>query len=184
MLTAPPPLPHSLTSRYDCALKQRGGRLFLRFDGYTTEEEEPLHDLAAVRFSSAAAGPADCPHLVPGTRVTAFKRSPIEDIWVDAELVAKRPGRHEGGKCSCRCALVGRVGGVLHFALHSWPLCASDACHTPVPTPSTTPSRPTHRSFTVKWLDTSDAGATADLRVSGVVRACGTGEWGKREVEH
>lgn len=89
-------------------MRQRGSTLFLRFDGYGSEDEEPLRSLEALRFSSLAADPRDCPGIVPGTRVTGFKRSPAADLWVDAEVVGKRAGRHEGGKCSCRCA-VGHV---------------------------------------------------------------------------
>ncbi|PSC69245.1 chromodomain-helicase-DNA-binding 3 isoform X2 [Micractinium conductrix] len=87
---------------YDCTVTQRGGgKLFMRFDGYGSDEEEPLRSLAQLRFSSLAAEPADCATLAPGTRVSAFKRSPESEIWVDAEVVGKKEGRHDGGKCAC-----------------------------------------------------------------------------------
>lgn len=94
--------------RYDCEVVQRGGALFMRFDGYGTEDDEPLRELSALRFSSGAAEPADCPTLVPGTRVTGFKCSPAADLWIDAEIVGKKAGRHDGGKCTCRWAWGGR----------------------------------------------------------------------------
>ncbi len=90
-------------------MQQRGSTLFLRFDGYGSEDEEPLRSLDALRFSSIAADPRDCPAIIPGTRVTGFKRSPAADLWIDAEVVGKKAGRHEGGKCSCRCALCDRA---------------------------------------------------------------------------
>lgn len=51
-----------------------------------------------------------CPRIRPGTRVTGFKRSKENDIWVDAEVVDKQRGRHAGGKCDCRSALAGWRG--------------------------------------------------------------------------
>jgi hypothetical protein len=85
---------------------QRGGRLFLRFDGYDTEEEEPLRDLKQLRFSSLAAEAADCARVGPGTRLTGFKRSGDDEqgeaIWVDAEVVSKQSGPHARGRCDCR----------------------------------------------------------------------------------
>ena len=80
----------------------RGGGLFLRFSGYGTDGEEPLSELSALRFSSLAAEAGDCPRLLPGTRITGFKRSPHDDLWVDAEVLGSKAGRHDGGKCHCR----------------------------------------------------------------------------------
>lgn len=54
-----PPKTH--LQRYDCEVVVRGGSLFMRFEGYSTDEEEPLRELSALRFSSLAAEPADCP---------------------------------------------------------------------------------------------------------------------------
>ncbi|PSC69243.1 SAWADEE HOMEODOMAIN-like protein 1, partial [Micractinium conductrix] len=87
---------------YDCTVTQRGGgKLFMRFDGYGSDEEEPLRSLAQLRFSSPRRRARDCATLAPGTRVSAFKRSPESEIWVDAEVVGKKEGRHDGGKCAC-----------------------------------------------------------------------------------
>jgi hypothetical protein len=83
-------------------VKDRSGQLFIRFQGYGTDEEEPLADLGSIRFSSLAAEPADCHRLLPGVRVTAFKRSQRDALWVDAEVAAKRAAAHAGRKCACR----------------------------------------------------------------------------------
>lgn len=40
---------------------QRGSSLFMHFDGYPSDEDEPLHSIDAIRFSSLAAEAADCP---------------------------------------------------------------------------------------------------------------------------
>lgn len=95
-------------------MRQRGSNLFLHFEGYGSDEEEPLRSIEALRFSSVAADPRDCPAIVPGTRVTGFKRSQSADLWIDAKVVGKKAGRHEGGKCSCRC-----VAAASRAALHS-----------------------------------------------------------------
>ena len=84
-------------------MRARGDRLFLRFEGYDTDAEEPLQDLEAVRFASLGAEVTDCNGVVPGTRITGFKRGENAQYWVDAEVVAKKPGKHEGSKCHCRC---------------------------------------------------------------------------------
>lgn len=73
----------------------------MRFNGYGTDEEEPLHDLSGIRFASMAAEAEDCPQIVPGTLLSGYKRSPQADLWLDAEVVSKKPGKHEGGKCHC-----------------------------------------------------------------------------------
>lgn len=99
----PPPLvsPCSLASRYDCEVVARPGALSVHFDGYASDEDEPLESLDDVRFSSLAAEPADCPALVPGTKVMGFRRLGEEAVWIDARLTARRQRSHEGGKCSC-----------------------------------------------------------------------------------
>lgn len=152
-----------------------------RFDGYGTDDEEPVRELAALRFSSLAAEPRSCPAIQVGTRLTAFKRSAIEEVWVDAEVVAKRQGRHEGGRCSCRCGRGGGgAAGRCFGASGGWrvgpalPLCCSTASpslfSTTLPCPALL--HLAHRSFKVRWLDTADAGTTtADLRVRSAAAA-------------
>lgn len=97
---------HCLDHRYDCDVSirdgSRGGSLFLRFSGYGTDEEEPLTDLSALRYSSLAANASDCVRLVPGTLVSGFKRSVHDDLWIDAEVVGRQEAKHAGGKCRCR----------------------------------------------------------------------------------
>ena len=108
-------------------MRARGGRLFVRFEGYDTDAEEPLQDLEAVRFASLGAEVADCNGIVPGTRITGFKRGDDAQYWVDAEVVAKKSGKHEGSKCHCRWGRQQRwrAAGSVWRALHSLPTAAA-----------------------------------------------------------
>ncbi len=44
-------------------MRQRGNSLFMHFEGYPSDEDEPLHSLEDIRFSSLAAEAADCPKV-------------------------------------------------------------------------------------------------------------------------
>ena len=174
-----------LPSRYDCEVVQRGSSLFMHFEGYPSDEDEPLHSLDSIRFSSLAAEPADCPkvrlstecavdspaaaslqaclaegsswelvvgarwarppcmaacsaqppnplvspflaslQLVPGLRVTGFKKSAHEAIWVDGEIVGKKVAKHPHDKCHCRWGWLSGAAAVatrvLHLLLWVW----------------------------------------------------------------
>lgn len=55
--------PSCCSPRYDCEVVQRGSSLFMHFEGYPSDEDEPLHSLDSIRFSSLAAEPDDCPKV-------------------------------------------------------------------------------------------------------------------------
>jgi hypothetical protein len=87
---------------YDCALVFTSARPMIRFVGYGSEDDEPLRSLRHLRFSSLATEPSDCPAVRAGAAVTAFRRSPEAELWVDATVAAKRPGAHaRGAPCDC-----------------------------------------------------------------------------------
>lgn len=48
-----------------------------------------------------------CLQLVPGLRVTGFKKSANEAIWVDGEIVNKKAAKHPRDKCHCRWGWLG-----------------------------------------------------------------------------
>lgn len=62
--------------------------------------------LQAPMWAAHLSVPADphpsCLQLVPGLRVTGFKKSANEAVWVNAEIVSKRAAKHPRDKCHCR----------------------------------------------------------------------------------